>query len=60
MNLADDYSKISQAALEEKKGQALDKWIKAKMPTYYIMIDTVTKQECPKMQQYASGDLKGF
>jgi peptidyl-prolyl cis-trans isomerase SurA len=60
MNLADDYSKISQAALEEKKGQALDKWIKAKMPTYYIMIDGVTKQECPKMQQYASGDLKGF
>ncbi len=60
MNLADDYSKISQAALEEKKGQALDKWIKAKMPTYYIMIDAVTKQECPKMQQYASGDLKGF
>lgn len=60
MNLADDYSKISQAALEEKKGQALDKWIKAKMPTYYIMIDGVTKQECPKIQQYASGDLKGF
>lgn len=60
MNLADDYSKISQAALEEKKGLALDKWIKAKMPTYYIMIDGVTKQECPKMQQYASGDLKGF
>jgi len=60
MNLADDYSKISQAALEEKKGQALDKWIKTKMPTYYIMIDGVTKQECPKMQQYASGDLKGF
>lgn len=60
MNLADDYSKISQAALEEKKGQALDKWIKTKMPTYYIMVDNVTKEECPKMQQYASSELKGY
>jgi peptidyl-prolyl cis-trans isomerase SurA len=60
MNLADDYSKISQAALEEKKGMALDKWIKTKMPTYYIMVDNVTKKECPKMQQYASNDAKGF
>ena len=60
MNLADDYSKISQAALEEKKGLALDKWIKTKMPAYYIMIDNETKGECPRMQQYASNDLKGY
>lgn len=60
MNMADDYSKISQAALEEKKGQVLDKWVKTKMPTYYIMVDNTTKQECPKMQQYASSDVKAF
>ncbi|MGZ8524457.1 MAG: peptidylprolyl isomerase [Chitinophagaceae bacterium] len=60
MNLSDDYSKISQAALEEKKALALDKWIKSKMPTYYIMVDTVSKEECPKMQQYASTEVKGF
>ena len=60
MNLADDYSKISTAALEEKKGLALDKWIKTKMPTYYIMVDNITKEECPKMLQYASNDVKGF
>ena len=60
MNLTDDYSKISQAALEEKKGLALDKWIKSKMPTYYIMVDNQTKQDCPKMLQYASSDVKGF
>jgi len=60
MNLSDDYSKISQAALEEKKGLALDKWIRSKMPTYYIMVDNQTKQDCPKMQQYASADVKGF
>ena len=61
MNLLDDYSKIAQMALEEKKAQVLDKWIKAKIPTYYIMIDQVAKQECPKMEQYASTDLsRGF
>ncbi len=60
MNLSDDYSKISQAALEEKKALALDKWIKTKMPTYFIMVDTVAKEECPKMQQYASTEVKGF
>ena len=60
MNLSDDYSKISQAALEEKKALALDKWIKTKMPTYFIMVDTLAKEECPKMQQYASTEVKGF
>ncbi len=60
MNLSDDYSKISQAALEEKKALALDKWIKTKMPTYFIMVDNVSKEECPKMQQYASTEVKGF
>ena len=60
MNLHDDYSKISQIAIEEKKGQALDKWMKAKIPTYYIMVDNVAAAECPKVQKYASTDTKGF
>jgi peptidyl-prolyl cis-trans isomerase SurA len=60
MNLGDDYSKISQAALEEKKSQALDKWIRTKMPTYYIMVDNQAKVDCPKLQQYASSEVKGF
>lgn len=60
MNLRDDYSKISQMALEEKKGMALDKWLKAKIPTYYIMVDNETSAECPKVQKYASTDSKGF
>lgn len=53
MNLQDDYSKISQMALEEKKGVTLDKWLKAKIPTYYIMVDNQTVTECPQMQKYA-------
>lgn len=58
MNLRDDYSKISQMALEEKKGQTLDKWLKAKIPTYYIMVDETTIAECPSVEKYASP--KGF
>jgi peptidyl-prolyl cis-trans isomerase SurA len=59
MNLHDDYSKISQMALEEKKSLALDKWLKAKIPTYYIMVDNVTGAECPSLQKYASPDVAG-
>lgn len=39
MNLRDDFNKISQAALEEKKFLALDKWLNAHIPNYYIMVD---------------------
>jgi peptidyl-prolyl cis-trans isomerase SurA len=38
-NLKDDYNKVSFRALEEKKGNALEKWFNEKIPTYYIMID---------------------
>lgn len=59
MNMHDDYSKISQMALDEKKAVALDKWLKAKMPTYYIMVDNVTGQGCPQVKKYASTDVAG-
>jgi peptidyl-prolyl cis-trans isomerase SurA len=59
MNLKDDYSKISQAALEEKKAQALEKWITKMVPTYYIMVDNVTAASCPRMQKYATPDVAG-
>jgi peptidyl-prolyl cis-trans isomerase SurA len=59
MNLHDDYSKISTMALEEKKALALDKWLKARIPTYYIMIDPATGTECPAISKYASLDVAG-
>jgi peptidyl-prolyl cis-trans isomerase SurA len=43
LNMKDDFSKISQSALEEKKGKALEKWLMNKIPTYYIMIDDEIK-----------------
>lgn len=38
-NLKDDYNKIAQRALEEKKDAALEKWFASKIVTYHIMID---------------------
>ena len=59
MNLNNDYSKISTMALEEKKALALDKWLKARIPTYYIMIDPETGTECPAIGKYASLEVAG-
>jgi len=59
MNMQDDYSKISQAALEEKKSKAMEKWIKTMIPSYYIMVDEESKTECPQLQKYTT-DTKGF
>jgi len=59
MNLHDDYSRISQFALEEKKSKTLDKWIKGKLPSYYIMVDAGTAKECPQLEKYAT-DKKSF
>ncbi len=38
-NLKDDYSKISQRAIEEKKQLKLETWFKIHIPSYYISID---------------------
>ena len=53
MNLRDDYSKIQQSALEEKKYLALDKWLTTHIPTYYIMIDP-EEASCPQLQKWTS------
>jgi len=59
MNMKDDFSRISQMALEEKKQKALEKWIKEKVPTYYIMIDDEIKG-CSDLTKYISDKQKTF
>jgi len=54
MNMKDDYNKIAQLALEEKKAKAMDKWLAAKLPTYYVMIADDFSAECPNVQKYLS------
>jgi len=38
-NLKDDYNKVAQRAIENKKENALEKWFDDKKRNYYIMID---------------------
>ena len=52
-NLKDDYNKISQRALEEKKGVILENWFLKKIPSYYINIDNEYKG-CPEMQKWTA------
>ena len=35
-NLKDDYDKVAQRALEEKKNNALEKWFTKKIPSFYV------------------------
>lgn len=59
MNLQDDYNKISQLSLEEKKNKELDKWLKTKLSSYYIMVDPDSAEECPLIKKFAT-DKKAF
>lgn len=38
-NLRDDYSRVSQRALDEKKGVVLEKWFRDHIPNYFIQVD---------------------
>lgn len=55
MNLKDDYDKIANYALEQKKSAALEKWISGKLSTYYIMVDPATAANCEQLKKW-SGD----
>ena len=39
VNLKDDYSKIQELALSQKKMQHIEKWVQDKLPSYYLKID---------------------
>jgi len=52
-NLKDDYNKVAQRALEEKKNNALEAWFNKKLPDFYINIDPDYKN-CPEMQKWVS------
>ncbi|HTB52834.1 MAG TPA: peptidylprolyl isomerase [Ferruginibacter sp.] len=54
-NLKDDYNKIAQQALEEKKGVALDDWFAKNVGTNYIYLDTEYKS-CPEMKKWVNAN----
>jgi peptidyl-prolyl cis-trans isomerase SurA len=47
-NLKDDYNKMADKAIEEKKDEAMEKWFNSKLPTFYIMLDDEFKN-CPEL-----------
>jgi len=50
-NLKDDYNRVAQRALEEKKNEVLEQWFNKKVVTYYILIDDEYKS-CPEMARW--------
>ena len=53
-NIKDDYNRIAQRALEEKKNDVLEQWFNKKVSTYYIMVDDEYKP-CPEMAKWLMG-----
>lgn len=51
LNLRDDYNRISQLALEEKKGSVMEKWLTKHINDYYIMIDS-DMNKCTQLQKW--------
>ena len=50
-NLKDDYDKVAQRALEEKKNDALEEWFNKKIPTFYVDISK-DYSSCPELQKW--------
>ena len=50
-NLKDDYNRIAQRALEDKKNAVLEKWFKEHIPGYYILIDKEFAA-CPSLEDW--------
>src|SRR5674476_250507 len=52
-NLKDDYNRIAQRALEDKKNETLEKWFTKNIPAIYINVDNEYKG-CPEMQKWTT------
>lgn len=60
LNLKDDYSKIADQALAQKKNQELDKWLIKRIPNYYIIVDKDAADTCPGLHKYQTTQNRGF
>jgi peptidyl-prolyl cis-trans isomerase SurA len=52
-NLKDDYGKIQEVALQQKKAKKLDQWMAEKSPSYYLKVDE-EYQSCANIQQMSN------
>jgi peptidyl-prolyl cis-trans isomerase SurA len=51
MNLRDDYNRISQSALEEKKMNTLERWLNDHIGDHYVMLDP-SANHCARLQRW--------
>lgn len=54
-NLKDDYDKVADRALNEKKNAALEKWFISKLPTMYVKFDPAYKN-CEELKKWTIED----
>ena len=50
-NLRDDYNRVANRAMEEKKYDAMEKWFNTKIPSYYIRIDN-NEKSCSQLGRW--------
>jgi peptidyl-prolyl cis-trans isomerase SurA len=55
-NLKDDYDKVAQRALEEKKNDVLDQWFNKAIPTFYINI-AKEYDTCPELGKWTEKNI---
>jgi peptidyl-prolyl cis-trans isomerase SurA len=60
MNLKDDYDKIANYALEQKKSTALEKWLTTRIPSYYIMVDNSGSAKCDQLEKWTTPSTASF
>ncbi len=53
-NLQQDYNKIQQAALAQKKGKYTNTWLRDKVVGTYIKFDAKVQSDCPNVDQWAA------
>ncbi len=58
MNLKDDYNKVAELALDQKRQAALEKWFNDKIPSFYIQIDD-QYNNCQNISQWLQSANKG-
>ena len=55
-NLGDDYSRLQEVALVQKKTQKMDMWVKSKLPTFYLWIAPEYRNFSGMKSWHANGD----
>lgn len=56
-NMVDDYARIQEIALQQKKSKKLQDWVAEKSPTYYVKIEP-EYMTCDKLKTYVNSNKK--